>query len=1483
MKYIYLTLFLLCAILIFPQNKVSDDWKKESNKFRLESLAKDIINADFYQLKSMAMSLGLPEESNSAAYREALANYYNIQLLDKKIDVKKNVETIELVRAGELKTFKFVEDDEENLHIIGKVKLIIHQKDEENKEVSRTIEADEIFINTKNKEISGKGNVRFKDDRLDYTGTQLYYDYSINRGILFKGKTELIKGGESGLDGAFFEGEQVSQTGKEDIILYNGTLTTCEEENPHWYLKVSRLWIGEKGEWGVLNGIVFVGPIPFFYFPIYYHPKDLLINPSFGFKSREGWYLNTTYYVFGEKEKAEDTESTSTEGQETVQISSTYLVNNRRKDPSPDKVKRITSSEIHKKLNDFYGKHEFYQKNPRYKIYPNNLDSIDLALNVFTDAYTNLGFYWGAYFYINAKYLNFPFKLSILTDFALSRNIWKEDETGLYYPYNPADKLTVSNNTFYDLSLNPLTFRTSQWAKMSGSFLKNYINFDYEWQFEYVSDRNYFIDFYNRKLDFTYFDVLADTLSYGIKSQSEEYSGLDTSIEKVENRYDKEYTDNYLSTNIQPKSIPDVFGLPLLSSINLDIESRIRHINTEIEKYKDIVEEDPKANRYLLYSFTVPELKELRAEGTILDYDTFSGMPDKIGLYKNRVKDTKKDASEKLINNLYININNIKNIDATSDTTKIDYKLMLPMFSKKIPFSKIKKDLLEYEDVLNGNEKYIYEGMKKEIKDDKEIELKKKRDEIKEKIRKFNDVVKVDLYSKKEYDIIKPIDFNLTYKVVEKLTNKFLFDSSNNSPKYDEYDTTQKLFFGLVDEEARVNEENKELIDEITENFKISNILTFSLDGTFNLLKIADTSLWYMKPNMTVSSERYYDVIDIYLNYLDNLDTTSAERKDKAEALNTENFGNTKFYIKYSDTITNDLSFGIYRIKGTKIETSMIFDVFAHNLLKENNFRKLNKLNRFDNEYETVDEILYDNRRSYEKINKLETKFIANVNILHEKNPHQLSMSAGPLIKWVIPSTEITRMKSSLWTDEQNSILWSSNILDEAKQYIYYRRQGNNLNTKIGEFFSYNYFWVGPKYYRKMLDNITYSIQYSYKYNTLNVVTLTNDLIFVFDNIGVFSNLDPAEKTFCLYPDDNFSINFLNSTISYVMSIDFDKIANPYIEEDLDEYEQELDENKIMKMTNTHTLKFIVPGDIFKFKLTKGDWLKFSFTSEFRWDRTVGEWDNGSKYNYFFLESQTVSLYLLMDIFKLDLRFKKFNFQETGYGFELDSGTIDIGYKITEIPVFFRYFKLILEPRLVYDFVVKHNPYYEGTSLKQYNSDYYSKNILSFVFNIDLIIGEGTKFETLVHFGIISENKKMYRYYTDDGISMFFEDLAKSFGIAVETDDNKSALQRRRESPFNLQKIEFWIQHAICDWDLTFKYEGQPVVSTITGRYNWENTFEFSVSWGDKSKKKLRKNQLMKMLNKSKVDAVYNYYDQDRGVWTGEWKQPVLSLDPDEE
>ena len=74
------------------------------------------------------------------------------------------------------------------------------------------------------------------------------------------------------------------------IAFKNGVLTFCDDEDPHWNIKASRIWLLPGGEFAFLNALLYVGPVPVFYLPAFYYPKDeLIFNPVFGYEKRNGY------------------------------------------------------------------------------------------------------------------------------------------------------------------------------------------------------------------------------------------------------------------------------------------------------------------------------------------------------------------------------------------------------------------------------------------------------------------------------------------------------------------------------------------------------------------------------------------------------------------------------------------------------------------------------------------------------------------------------------------------------------------------------------------------------------------------------------------------------------------------------------------------------------------------------------------------------------------------------------------------------------------------------------------------------------------------------------------------------------------------------------------------------------------------------------------------------------------------------------------
>lgn len=86
------------------------------------------------------------------------------------------------------------------------------------------------------------------------------------------------------------------------IAFKSAELTFCDDENPHWRLKATRIWLLPGGEFAFFNALLYVGHIPLFYFPVFYYPKDELVyNPVFGYSRQRGYFMQNTLYLYGRK------------------------------------------------------------------------------------------------------------------------------------------------------------------------------------------------------------------------------------------------------------------------------------------------------------------------------------------------------------------------------------------------------------------------------------------------------------------------------------------------------------------------------------------------------------------------------------------------------------------------------------------------------------------------------------------------------------------------------------------------------------------------------------------------------------------------------------------------------------------------------------------------------------------------------------------------------------------------------------------------------------------------------------------------------------------------------------------------------------------------------------------------------------------------------------------------------------------------------
>lgn len=187
------------------------------------------------------------------------------------------------------------------------------------------------------------------------------------------------------------------------IAFKSGDLTFCDDDDPHWKIRATRIWLLPGGEFAFLNAVLFVGRVPLMWLPAFYYPKDeLLFNPTFGYKARTGYFFNTTTYIYGRKAKRE----TSSSDDSKIDFFSLMNTNTLKK-------QRREGLVLHNLNENYSGDTEHYAK-------------------IMADYYANLGVMAG--FDANLSPGDSLTSLLLNAQVGFSNTVFKSG--GAYFPYN---------------------------------------------------------------------------------------------------------------------------------------------------------------------------------------------------------------------------------------------------------------------------------------------------------------------------------------------------------------------------------------------------------------------------------------------------------------------------------------------------------------------------------------------------------------------------------------------------------------------------------------------------------------------------------------------------------------------------------------------------------------------------------------------------------------------------------------------------------------------------------------------------------------------------------------------------------------------------------------------------------------------------------------------------------------------------------------
>lgn len=537
-----------------------------------------------------------------------------------------NKTTINIENAHNTRYEKDKKTGNDTIILMGNVKISVTKGSNKN-----VITADLIRYDRVTEMIYAEGNVTLEQTTSNsgsqnVTANSLMFNTGTLEGVFDDGRVVQTKSDAINLPSGstlIVASDIFGRSESNTIAFKNGVLTFCDDKDPHWNIKASRIWLLSGGEFAFLNALLYVGVVPVFYFPAFYYPKDeLIFNPVFGFRKREGYFIQTTSYIYGRKpldttKSSSTTSSNESDGSEKLKALFNFIK------PSTLKEQKIEGLMLHNLDKDYSGNTSNYVK-------------------IIGDYYSNMGIVVGLDGIIKPpKYVS---NIELNTKLGFSNTIFK-DSNGNYLPYGQSGAKYTDSSNFLGLKL---PFRYSAGLKLSISK-----PFSLSLSFPIYSDPFFNDDFSDRT-------ETMDWISYLIDS---------TNTDKDNNTINEVSSFSWTLTSSYSIPIPEVIK-PIISSLSLNLNSSVAFSTMTTTDFssdgiKDIDLSSWKTytpqRKFYFPSQITPGTLSSTLSGTIIDYSS-----TKIKTKQNK---TPTFATALITPNEFLTEEEIKNLDKKEENT----------------------------------------------------------------------------------------------------------------------------------------------------------------------------------------------------------------------------------------------------------------------------------------------------------------------------------------------------------------------------------------------------------------------------------------------------------------------------------------------------------------------------------------------------------------------------------------------------------------------------------------------------------------------------------------------------------------------------------------------------------------------------------------------------------------------------------------------
>lgn len=303
-----LCVLLLTAFAAFAQSGDSAPGQEAQwamSELERKTLALDIAVSNYYELRAMAGRYGLSTEGSSEELRAGLYRYFGLEPPEHPAPAS----SVTIESASSVEYFSLEGSEERLIRLLGPIAMTITTDDG----YSHKVSADEIVFNREKNIVQAAGDVLYIREgggRSDeFSGSSIIIDLNSYSGVFLDGAYNLEPTASTQRTFSF-RFDELTKRGPDVSILERASVTACDELPPHYHIRARKVWLFENGDWALSDATLYLGIVPVLWLPFFYYPSDeILFHPVFGYRSREGAFVQTTTYLLGEKPKGTETSS----------------------------------------------------------------------------------------------------------------------------------------------------------------------------------------------------------------------------------------------------------------------------------------------------------------------------------------------------------------------------------------------------------------------------------------------------------------------------------------------------------------------------------------------------------------------------------------------------------------------------------------------------------------------------------------------------------------------------------------------------------------------------------------------------------------------------------------------------------------------------------------------------------------------------------------------------------------------------------------------------------------------------------------------------------------------------------------------------------------------------------------------------------------------------------------------------------------------